>query len=257
MGQLEGKTALVTGAASGIGRATAQKLATEGARVVVVDLDRDAGRALADEIAGLFVAADVSDPDQIAAAVGSAIDKFGRLDIAHLNAGVGEREVDVTKLDVDTFTRVVGVNVAGVVFGTKAAANAMSNGGAIVATASLAGLVPYPSDAIYGLTKHAVVGFVRSAAKQLISKGIRINAICPGFVETAMLAEMVPAFRDSGFPLLQPEDVADAVFTIATSEATGEVFVCQPGRTCEAYQFRGVPGPRVEGAEGMRPPDLG
>ena len=254
MGQLDGRAALVTGAASGIGAATARRFAAEGASVVVVDLNGDAGSAVAAEIDGYFAAADVSDADQIAAAVGAARERFGRLDIAHLNAGVGERGVDVAELDVDTFDRAFGVNVAGVVFGTKAAANAMSGGGAIVATASLAGLVPYPSDAIYGLTKHAVVGFVRSAAKQLMAKGIRINAVCPGFVETPMLAEMVPAFRESGFPLLRPEDVAESVLTIVTSDAAGEIFVCQPGRICEAYKFRGVPGPRVEGAEGMQPP---
>lgn len=257
MGQLDGKAALVTGAASGIGRATAERFAAEGARVAVLDLAEDAGRACAAEIDGFFIAADVSDPDSLSAAVGAVAERFGGLDIAHLNAGVGERSVDISALDEETFARAVGVNVAGVVFGTKAAANAMTSGGAIVATASLAGLVPYPSDPIYGLTKHAVVGFVRSAAEQLDEKDIRINALCPGFVETAMLIEMVPAFRDSGFPLLQPEEVADAVLTIATGDTTGQVFVCQPGRTCELYGFRGVPGPRVEGAEGMRPPRPG
>ena len=205
----------------------------------------------------MFVATDVSVPDQIATAVRTAVDEFGRLDVVHLNAGVGERNAEITDIDPAVFARAVGVNVAGVVFGTKAAATAMTDGGAIVATASLAGLTPYPSDPIYGLTKHAVVGFVRSVSKQLQPKGIRINAVCPGFVETAMLAEMVPAFGNSGFPLLQPEDVADAVVTIASSDVTGEVFVCQPGRTCELYKFRGVPGPRVEGAEGMLPPEPG
>ncbi|HJR44558.1 MAG TPA: SDR family NAD(P)-dependent oxidoreductase [Actinomycetota bacterium] len=257
MGQLDGKIALVTGAASGIGRATAQRFAAEGARVAILDLAEDAGRACADEIGGFFAVADVSDPDSLSTAVGLVVERFGGLDIAHLNAGVGERNVDIDSLDEKIFARAVGVNVAGVVFGTKAAASAMTHGGAIVATSSLAGLVPYPSDPIYGLTKHAVVGFVRSAAEQLAQNDIRINAICPGFVETAMLVEMVPAFRDSGFPLLQPEEVADAVLTIATGDATGEVFVCQPGRTCELYGFRGVPGPRVEGAEGMRPPTPG
>ena len=225
--------------------------------MVVADLNTDEGQAVAEEIDGVFVATDVSVPEQISTAVRSAVDVFGRLDVVHLNAGVGERNVEITDIDPAVFARAVGVNVAGVVFGTKAAATAMTDGGAIVATASLAGLTPYPSDPIYGLTKHAVVGFVRSVSKQLLSKGIRINAICPGFVETAMLAEMVPAFRNSGFPLLQPDDVADAVVTVASSDVTGEVFVCQPGRTCELYKFRGVPGPRVEGAEGMLPPEPG
>jgi NAD(P)-dependent dehydrogenase (short-subunit alcohol dehydrogenase family) len=254
LGKLAGRSVLVTGGASGIGRAAARRFATEGARVVVVDMDPDGGREVADEIEGLFMAADVSEPAQLESVVDSTVGQFGRLDVAFLNAGVGEKDVDVTALDPERYAREIGVNVGGVVFGTKAAANAMTGGGAIVATASLAGIGPYPSDPIYGLTKHAVVGFVRSAADQLALRGIRLNAICPGFVETPMLAEMVPSFKESGFPLLKPEEVADAVLMIATSDSAGDVFVCQPGRTCEAYRFRGVPGPRGEGMEGMTPP---
>jgi NAD(P)-dependent dehydrogenase (short-subunit alcohol dehydrogenase family) len=257
MSEFDGKAAFVTGAASGIGRATATRLAQEGAKVLVVDIDQEAGGAVAAEIGGVFARADVSDPSQIKAAVDTALTEFGRLDIAHLNAGIGERGVDVTELSHDAYTRAFGINVSGVVFGTGAAAKAMKDGGAIVATASLAGLVPYPSDPVYGLTKHAVIGFVRSVADQLAPRNIRINAVCPGFVETPMLREMVPLFEQSGFPLLKPEEVADSVVQIVTSEETGQVFVCQPGRTCELYKFRGVPGPRGEGIEGMAPPRSG
>ena len=257
MADLTNKVVLVTGAASGIGRATATLFAKEGAKVVVVDLDQEAGGAVAMEIGGTFARADVSQPEQIQSAVDTALKEYGRLDVAHLNAGVGERGVDVTELSEDTFNRAVGINVGGVVFGTKAAAKAMKDGGAIVATASLAGLVAYPGDPIYGLTKHAVIGFVRAAADQLAKRSIRINAVCPGFTNTAMLAAMVPVFKQSGFPLLDPEDVAGAVVQIATSEHTGQAFVCQPGRTCELYKFKGVPGPRVDGAEGMAPPTPG
>ncbi len=257
MSELEGKVALVTGAASGIGRATAMLLVKEGARVVVVDIDQEAGGATATEIGGLFVRANVSDSDEMQAAAEAAVREFGSLEVVHLNAGVGERGVDVSDLTKEAYERAVGVNIGGVVFGTRAAARVMKGDGAIVATASLAGLVPYPGDPIYGLTKHAVIGFVRSAAKQLAERGIRINAICPGFVNTPMLREMVPVFEDSGFPLLEPDDVADAVVQIVSSDHSGEVFVCQPGRTCELYKFRGVPGPRAAGAEGMKPPSYG
>jgi NAD(P)-dependent dehydrogenase (short-subunit alcohol dehydrogenase family) len=256
MGKLEGRAAFVTGGASGIGRATARRFASEGARVAVLDLDKDAGGEIAHEIDGLFIPVDVSDPVQLESAVDSAVGGLGRLDVASLNAGVGEKDVDVTALEHDRYAREIGVNVGGVVFATKAAARAMPGGGAIVATASLAGLGPYPSDPIYGLSKHAVVGFVRSAAEQLAALGVRLNAICPSFVETPMLADMVPAFKESGFPLLKPEEVADAVLSIAIGDSVGEVFVCQPGRTCEAYRFRGIPGPRGEGIEGMAPPRL-
>jgi NAD(P)-dependent dehydrogenase (short-subunit alcohol dehydrogenase family) len=131
-----------------------------------------------------------------------------------------------------------------------------AEGGSIVATASIAGLTAYPTDPIYGATKHAVVGFVRSVAAQLEHRGIRINAVCPGFVETPMLRGAVESFRRQNFPLLQPEDVAEAVVQIIESDHAGEIFVCQPGRICELYEFRGIPGPRGEGAEGVEPPDL-
>lgn len=249
-----GKVVLVTGAASGIGRATATLFAKEGADVVVVDVDHEAGDAVAAEIGGVFARADVSKPEQIEAAVGTALSEYGRLDVAHLNAGVGERGVDVADLDEDLYHRALGINVGGVVFGARAAAKAMTDGGAIVATASLAGLVPYPGDPIYGLTKHAVVGFVRSAAEQLAPRRITINAVAPGFTRTAMLAEMVGVFEANEFPLLDPEDVARAVLVAASSTETGQVFICQPGRIGEVYRFRGVPGPRSEGAEGKAPP---
>ncbi|MCA1702238.1 MAG: SDR family oxidoreductase, partial [Actinobacteria bacterium] len=163
-------------------------------------------------------------------------------------------ESDITKLSVERYRRALGVNVDGVVFGARAVVPVMPSGGAIVATASLAGLVAYPGDPIYAVTKHAVVGLVRSLADQLQERGITINAVCPGFTETPMLEGFVGAFREAGFPLLDPSDVAEAVAGIVTSGRSGEVFVCQPGRTCEPYKFRGVPGPRSEGAEGMAPP---
>ena len=251
------KVVLVTGAASGIGRATATLFAKEGAKVVVVDIDQEAGGAVADEVGGVFARADVSKPEQIEAAVQTAISEFGRLDVAHLNAGVGERGIDVTELSEEIYERGIGINVGGVVFGTRAVARAMTDGGAIVATASLAGLVPYPGDPIYGLTKHAVVGFVRSAADQLTRRNITINAVAPGFTRTAMLAEMVSVFEQQQFPLMDPEDVAQAVLKAAESTETGQVFICQPGRIGEIYKFRGVPGPRVEGAQGKEPPRPG
>ena len=248
------KVVLVTGAASGIGRATATLFAKDGAKVVCVDVDQEAGGAIASETGGVFALADVSRPDELQAAVETALSEFGRLDVAHLNAGVGERGVDVTELSEQTYLRAVRINVGGVVFGTRAAASAMTDGGAIVATASLAGLVPYPGDPIYGLTKHAVVGFVRSAADQLARRNIRINAVAPGFTRTAMLAEMVGVFEANDYPLMDPEDVAYAVMKAADSEETGQVFVCQPGRLGEVYKFRGVPGPRTEGDAGELPP---
>lgn len=254
MGSFEGKVALVTGGASGIGRAVAERLASEGARVVVADLEEEGGRAVAADIGGAFVRTDVARLEQSKAAVRVATDRFGGLDVVHLNAGVATGEADLVSLSEDAYRRALGVNVDGVVFGVKSATEAMTNGGVFVVTASLAGLVAYPSDPIYALTKHAVVGFVRAAAEQLRGRGISINAVCPGFVDTPILGPFAHEFRAAGFPLLEAADVAGAVLSVAGSSHNGQVFVCQPGRTCELYEFRGVPGPRVEGAAGMAPP---
>jgi NAD(P)-dependent dehydrogenase (short-subunit alcohol dehydrogenase family) len=121
----------------------------------------------------------------------------------------------------------------------------MEPGCSIVATASLAGLVPAPQDPLYTLTKHAVVGFVRSVAPQLEVRGIRINAVAPGFVDTPLLGEEGRArFVNAGFPLLHAEDVAQAVLTAARSDETGQVWVVQPGREPLPFRFPNVPGPR-------------
>jgi NAD(P)-dependent dehydrogenase (short-subunit alcohol dehydrogenase family) len=253
-GSLEGRVALVTGGASGIGRAVTARLVAQRCRVVIADVDLHAGDTAARELGATFVPTDVGEPDQVAAAVDAAITTYGRLDVAHLNAGVATGESDVTRLSPADYRHAVRVNVDGVVFGTQAAAARMERGGAIVATASLAGLVAYPGDPIYGLTKHAVVGFVRAVATQLAARGLTINALCPGFVDTPIIGPFADEFRTRGFPLLDPADVADAVISIVLSQRNGEVFVCQPGRLCEAYEFRGVPGPRVPGARGMAPP---
>jgi NAD(P)-dependent dehydrogenase (short-subunit alcohol dehydrogenase family) len=123
-----------------------------------------------------------------------------------------------------------------------------------VVTASLAGLTSVPSDPIYGLTKHALIGFVRSVAPQLEERGLRINAVCPGFVDTPMLAPQRELLLDAGFPLLRPADVAAGVAVALASEGSGEAWVVQPGREPLRFRFPGVPGPRVAGAQGMRPP---
>lgn len=251
---MKGKVALVTGGGGGIGRAVAERLAREGASVIVADLDATAGEEAAHACKGTFVSTDVRVPEQLEAAADAAVTTYGKLDVVHLNAGISTGESDVVRLSPEAYRRAVEVNVDGVVFGTRAAATRLEPGGAIVATASLAGLVAYPGDPIYGLTKHAVVGFVRAVAPQLAPRRITINALCPGFVNTAILGPFADEFRARGFPLLEPAEVAEAVVTIVGSGRTGEVFVCQPGRLCEAYEFRGVPGPRAPGAEGMAPP---
>jgi NAD(P)-dependent dehydrogenase (short-subunit alcohol dehydrogenase family) len=130
----------------------------------------------------------------------------------------------------------------------------MEAGAAIVVTASLAGLVAAPQDPLYTLTKHAVVGFVRSVAPQLAKRGIRIAAVAPGFVDTPLLQDGRARFVDAGFPLLSPEDVADAILTAARSDETGAVWVVQPGREPERFRFPNVPGPRDASGATIGPP---
>lgn len=225
-------TALVTGASGGIGRAIVDRLEADGAEVLELDL-----------VTGF----DVSDP--------TAWQSVDRVELACLNAGVTTSTAELTELTADDYQRVVAVNVDGVVYGVRRLAREMEQGDAIVVTASLAGLTAVESDPIYALTKHAVIGFVRSVAPQLAQRGIRINAVCPGFVDTPMVTgDLRASLEDAGFPLLTPEEVADAVLVAARSEDTGEAWIVQPGREPELYRFRGIPGPRVAGAEGVAPP---
>ena len=224
------RTALVTGGASGIGAAVVDLLRGEGADVQALDL--------ADGF-------DVSDV--------RAWDTVGAVELACLNAGVTTGEQDVSRLSDRAYRRILGANLDGVVFGVRRLAEVMEPGSAIVATASLAGLVPSPADPIYTLTKHAVIGFVRSVAPQLEERGIRINAVAPGFVETPLI-DSTP-FTAAGFPLLQPQTVARAVLGAARSIETGQVWVVQPGREPLAFRFPNVPGPRdASGASVGAPP---
>jgi NAD(P)-dependent dehydrogenase (short-subunit alcohol dehydrogenase family) len=225
-------TALVTGSAGGIGREIVERLEREGTEVQELDL-----------VTGF----DVSDP--------TAWQSIDRVELACLNAGVTTSTSSITELTREEYQRVVAVNVDGVVYGVRRLAREMEAGDAIVVTASLAGLTGVEGDPIYALTKHAVIGFVRSVAPQLVERGIRINAVCPGFADTSMVAgELRASLEEAGFPLLQAEDVADAVLLAARSEGTGEAWIVQPGREPEPYRFRGIPGPRVAGKEGVAPP---
>jgi NAD(P)-dependent dehydrogenase (short-subunit alcohol dehydrogenase family) len=257
MGALEGKVALITGAASGIGRATAERFAAEGATVCCVDFDDDGGRAVAAAVDGTFVHADAGDPAAIDAAFAACEADHGGLDIAFLNAGIAIGVADVTALTDAEYHRIMRVNVDGVVFGTRAAVPALTRrgGGAIVATSSLAGIIPFPFDPVYDLSKHAVVGFVRSVAPTLAAHGITTNTVNPGMTDTNILGpDAKAALAAADFPLMPATQIADAVLTIVTTGRTGECWVCQPGRDAEPYRFHEVPGPRRAGATGRRPP---
>ena len=246
MRDLHGKVALVTGGGSGIGRLTAQKLAERGVDVVIADVNVDAGQQAAAEIDGRFVQLDVSDSGAWTSALNKVLGPDGAVDIAHLNAGIATGTADLASLTDEEYRRVMGVNVDGVVFGARAVLPRMPQGGAIVATASLGGLVPMPGDPIYSLGKHAVVAFVRSIAPVYSPRGITVNALCPGFVDTPLVTEEFRAFiREMNVPMLDPETVADTVLQIIDGGSTGEAWFVQPGREPAPYEFRGVPGHRA------------
>jgi NAD(P)-dependent dehydrogenase (short-subunit alcohol dehydrogenase family) len=215
-------TALVTGSAGGIGSAIVRKLRKEGLEVRELDL-----------VSGF----DVTNPE--------AWEHVGSVDLACLNAGVLTGSEDVASLTDEQYRRAVAVNVDGVVFGVRRLDRVMPKGSTIVVTASLAGLTAIPDDPVYGLTKHAVVGFVRSVAPQLAGRGIRIQAVCPGWADTGLLTgDFKQQLSGRGYRLLQPSDVAEGVWAAYQSEGTGEAWVVQPGRDPLLYEFKGVPGPR-------------
>ncbi|HEU4658427.1 MAG TPA: SDR family NAD(P)-dependent oxidoreductase [Capillimicrobium sp.] len=245
LSKLRDRVALVTGGASGLGRATALALAEAGAEVVIADVDAEAGRAVAEQVGGHFVATDVADPAANEAMVAFATERCGGLDLVFLNAGLVSGTAIGHDFDVERYRRVMGVNLDGVVFGTNAAIPALRarGGGSIVATASLAGLAPVPMDPIYAANKHAVVGLTRSLGPALAPERIRFNAVCPGFAVSAMTAPLEGALKQAGLDLIPAETVADTVVRIFAGEGTGECWFIQLRREPDVFRFRNVPGP--------------
>ncbi len=249
---LRDRVALVTGGASGLGLATVRALAAAGAEVVVADVDEDGGRAAAEEVGGHFVRTDVSDLHANLAAAEQCVERCGGLDLVHLNAGIASGTGVGADFDPVRYRRAMGVNLDGVVFGTHAVLPALRarGGGAIVATASLAGLTGVPLDPIYTANKHAVVGLARALGPALEADGIRFNAVCPGFAESALVAPIRDGLVAAGFPIIPAEEVAAAVMTLFTGAMTGECWFVQAGREPAPFAFRGIPGPRAEAARG-------
>lgn len=259
MSELDGKVALVTGGGSGIGRATAVRFAAAGASVFVVDRDAAAAAAVAGEVRGESFVADMGDSAAVDASFAACTSAFGGVDIAFLNAGIAIGVADLTTLTDDDYYRMMRVNLDGVVFGVRAAIRAMERrgGGAIVATSSLAGIIPFPPDPVYDASKHAVVGLIRSAAPTLAAKGITANTVNPGITDTNILSgDAKKMLRGAGFPIMEAEQIAEAVFGLITTGVTGQCWVCQPGREPVPYGFRDVPGPRGVGAEGRTMPSV-
>lgn len=246
MGSYDGKVALITGGAKGIGAAVARRLAEEGVRLVLADVDADHGTALAKDLDGVFVRCDVREPADSEAAVATAVERFGGLDLAFLNAGVSTGCGLDAGFDLAAYRRAMAINLDGVVFGVHAALPALRarGGGDIVATASMAGLTATPFDPIYGANKAAVVGLVRALGPVHAAEGIRVNALCPSFADTDILIPIKSHLEETGFPILEVGDVVAAFMAILAAGGSGECWPVVPGRDFEPFRFRGVPGPR-------------
>jgi len=252
--RLDGKVAIVTGAAGIIGTATIQLQAERGARIVAVDrkqADLDAAlKTLPASAEALAVTADVSQEDEVADYVRAAIDKFGTIDVFYNNAGIEGDIAPITKYSLQTFRRVLDVNVVGVFLGMKHVLPVMlkQNSGSIINTASIAGLIGSPDIAVYSASKHAVIGLTKSAAQECAATGVRVNCVCPGMIDSRMLSAIIEGRNPGNAPV--PNDriveriparrlglaseVASVVAFLASDEAsyvTGSAYTVDGGRT--------------------------
>lgn len=229
------KVALVTGASSGIGRATALLLARDGARVVVSDLNRDGGEEtvkLLREQGGdaQFVQSDVSVPADAQSLIAQTVARYGRLDIAINNAGVGGLTVPTAEYPDDAWQKVIDINLSGVFYGMKhqIPAMLMGGGGSIINIASILGVVGFATAPAYTAAKHGVVGLTQVSALEYSSQGVRINAVGPGFIHTPMISkfEADKASKDmliAAHPIGRigrPEEVAELVIWLASDKAS-------------------------------------
>jgi NAD(P)-dependent dehydrogenase (short-subunit alcohol dehydrogenase family) len=260
MAPAPGSVALITGGTGGFGRALAARLRAADVTVVLADLDSEQARATAADLGAQFAPLDVTDRAANRALVERIEAEHGRLDAAYLNAGIAGRPQGL--LDVDDFLRVLDIDLLGVVYGTEAALPALrrAGGGAVVVTASLAGLSPMPSDPGYSVAKGGAVAFVRSVAPRLAAEGVTITAICPGFADTAIIDPWREHFDTSGFPVLTADEVAGAMLAAWTDGKPGAAYVVQPGVGAVPYKFQGVPSARTAAGEtavlpeALRPP---
>ena len=235
---LEGKTAFVTGGTSGIGKAVAEVLIAYGARVAVADITD--GTAIAAEMGAHFVHVDVSNEDSVATALGGAVDALGgKLDIVVLNAGVGDVGPTLESTDQALIDKVTRINYFGVLYGLKHAPAVMNDNGSIVSTSSMAAFISVPGSGVYSSGKRAVLSLTEMAALELGARGIRVNAVCPGYTATALGSgeegqKICEAFTALG-RVATVEDMA-GVFVFLASDAsrymTGQALKVDGGWDC-------------------------
>jgi NAD(P)-dependent dehydrogenase (short-subunit alcohol dehydrogenase family) len=228
---LQGAGAIVTGGGSGIGAATVELLVEGGATVLIVDRDLAAGEALSIRTGQPFAGADVSVAADWHRVVAEAGARLPSLDLMFLNAGVnsGRQGAPLEALADSRLTETLLVNLGGVVLGVRETLPllAVSGGGSILATASLAAIMPFPADPVYAATKHGVVGFVRSVARQLGRRGISINVLCPTATDTPMVNDADRAWlARAGVALVSSRVIAEAAVECLLSPGTGQVFKC-------------------------------
>jgi len=236
MNELQGKVAIITGAASGIGRAAAELFAREGASVVVADVNDEDGRRLAESLSAkgqacAYVHADTSKEPDVKAMVEFALDRFGRLDALFNNAGIEGEQAPTGDATLENWQRVIAVNLTGVFLGTKYAILAMlrSGGGTIVNNASVAGLVGFPGIPAYCAAKGGVIQLTRTAALEYATQGIRVNCLCPGVIDTPMVQRFTSASPELAEQLKQtepvgrfgrPEEVAELALFLASDRSS-------------------------------------
>ena len=226
----KGKVAVITGAASGIGFATAKLLGGHGARIVFADIDAPAAEAAAREIAAsgaeaIAVAVDVTNAEQVQRMLDAAVERFGRVEIVHNNAGVTERGEDLFAPDAHHWEAVLEIDLRAVILGTQLAVQQLrrqGGGGVIVNTASMAGLVPTGASPVYAAAKAGVVHFTRTLAP-LAAEGIRVNAICPTYTDTPMVRaggpQAIEFAKQTVGGILQPEQVAEGVLELVRDDS--------------------------------------